>query len=84
MPVRKRSDWVSHIDRVIRSQRYTWLAEGLGGEPLEQALVEITADIMHICQREGISWEMLLAKGAAQFEQEEAEVSGLAVAGGRR
>ncbi len=68
-----RADWSRHIDQVIRSRRYTWLAEGLGGEPLEPALVNITTDIMHICQREGVDWEALLRKSRANFEREEDE-----------
>ena len=75
MSVRNRSDWANHIDRVIRSQHYTWLGEGLGGEPLERALVDIMADIMHICARQGMSWEQLLARSRAQFEREEAAVA---------
>jgi hypothetical protein len=75
MSVRNRNDWSTHVDRVIRSQHYTWLGEGLGGEPLERALADITADMMHICAREGISWETLLQRGQAQFEQEEATSS---------
>lgn len=73
MSVRNRTEWSAHIDRVIRSQHYTWLAEGLGGEPLETALVDIMADMMHICQREGISWETLVERGQAQFAHEEAD-----------
>ena len=34
---------------------------------------DIMADMMHICQREGISWETLVEKGQVQFAQEEAE-----------
>lgn len=78
MSLRKYGDWSRHIDRVIRSQHYTWLGEGLGGEPLERALEEIIADMMHICQREGISWEALLDRGATQFEQEAAAAPALA------
>jgi hypothetical protein len=50
----------------------------LGGEPLGRALEEIIADMMHICQREGISWETLLERGATQFEQEEEAAPALA------
>lgn len=74
MSVRNRADWSTHVDRVIRSQHYTWLGEGLSGEPLERALADIAADMMHICAREGISWESLLERGHAQFEREEADI----------
>jgi hypothetical protein len=67
----RRADWSRHIDQIIRSRHYTWIAEGLGGEPLETALVDITTDLMHICCREGISWEYVLSEAARQYEQEE-------------
>lgn len=70
----RRADWSRHIDQIIRSRHYTWIGEGLGGEPLETALVDITTDLMHICRREGISWEYVLSEAARQFEQEEDEL----------
>lgn len=70
-----RRGWSRHIDQVIRSQHYTWLAEGLSGKPLEQALLNITADMMHICKRQGISWDRLVAESQAQFEHEEQPVN---------
>ena len=75
MPVRNRSDWSRHIEGVIRSQHYTRLGEGLGGEPFEQALANITTDIMHICQRQGIPWDVLLDRSQAQYEQEESQAA---------
>jgi hypothetical protein len=48
-----RADWFRHIEQVLRSKHYTWIAEGLGRAPLEEALVTITADLMHICHRAG-------------------------------
>ena len=71
MSVRNRTDWARHVDQIIRSQHYTWLAEGLGGDPPEKALVDITTDIMHICKREGISWVTLVEQSQAQFDEEE-------------
>jgi hypothetical protein len=75
MSARSRTRWDRHVDQVIRSQHYTWLGEGLAGEPLGAALTDIMADIMHICARQGMSWEQLLARSRAQFEREEAEVA---------
>jgi hypothetical protein len=75
MSVRTRSNWSRHIDQVIRSQHYTWLGEGLGGAPPEEALVDIATDMRHICERQGISWEALLEKSRKQFEQEEFQSS---------
>ena len=67
----RRSHWSRHIDQILRSRHYTWLAEGLAGAPLEQALTEITADIMHMCQCAGIPWETVLEKGGELFSHEE-------------
>jgi len=75
MSARNRARWDRHVEQVIRSQHYTWLGEGLAGEPLSEALTDIMSDIMHICARQGMSWEQLLARSRAQFEREEAEVS---------
>ncbi len=66
-----RRNWSDNVDDVIRSKHYTWMGMGLGGEPLEEAMQALTADIMHLCQRRGISWEHLVEKSLAQFEQEE-------------
>ena len=70
-----RQDWDRHIDQVIRSQHYTRLAEGLAGKPPAEALTDIVTDIMHICARQGMSWETLVIRSRAQFEREEAQVS---------
>lgn len=75
MSAQNRVGWDRHVDQVIRSQHYTWLAEGLGGAPLPEALTDIVADIMHICARQGMSWEDLESRSRAQFEREEAQVS---------
>ena len=75
MSLRNREEWSRHINQVIRSQHYTWLAEGLGGQPVPFALSQIMTDVMHICAREGIRFDSLLARSRAQFEQEECEVS---------
>ena len=75
MSARNRVRWDRHVEQVIRSQHYTWLGEGLAGEPLTEALTDIMSDIMHICARQGMSWEDLLTRSRAQFEREEAQVS---------
>jgi hypothetical protein len=73
MSGRNREGWERHVDQVIRSQHYTWIAEGLGGVPLPVALCDIVADIMHICQRQGMSWDDLVQRGRAQYEREAAQ-----------
>jgi hypothetical protein len=72
MALAHRAHWDRHVDQIIRSQHYTWLGEGLAGEQPATALTSILADIMHICAREGISWDTLVARSRAQFEYEEA------------
>lgn len=75
MSVHNREGWDRHIDQIIRSQHYTWLAEGLGGQPPSEALTDIVTDIMHICARQGMSWEHLVTRSRSQFEREEAQVA---------
>lgn len=74
MSARSRVRWDRHVDQVIRSQHYTRLGEGLAGEPLAEALTDMLADIMHICARQGLAWDTLLARGRSQFEREEAQI----------
>lgn len=74
MSVRDRAGWKNHIQQIVRSQHYTWIGEGLGGEPLAEALTDMMADIMHICASQGISWEDLVARSREQFDREEMEV----------
>jgi hypothetical protein len=73
MSDRNRAGWKNHIEQIIRSQHYTWIGEGLGGEPLAEALTDMMADIMHICAHQGMSWDQLVTRSRAQFEREEAE-----------
>ena len=68
-----RENWSRHIDQILRSKHYTWIAEGLGGAPLEAALIAITADVMHMCNRAGMSWEELAAESQRLCDHEEAE-----------
>jgi hypothetical protein len=75
MSIRNRDSWDRHVDQIIRSQHYTWLAEGLGGQPVSVALTDVVTDIMHICARQGMSWENLVTRSRAQFDREEAHVS---------
>lgn len=71
MSNRIRDNWSHDIDEVIRSRHYTWLGLGLGGESIEEAMTSMMTDIMHICQREDLPFEQVLANGRAQFEREE-------------
>ena len=71
MSVRNRINWAHHIDQIIRTQHYTRLAEGLAGEPPEEVVVEIVADLMHLCKRQGISWQALVEQSLALYEREE-------------
>ena len=71
MSRRTRTHWSQHIDQIVRSRHYTWLAEGLGGAPTEEALVEIMTDIRHICRREGILLDDVLERSAALCHEEE-------------
>jgi len=70
-----REGWDRHVDQVVRSQHYTWLGEGLAGQPLSGALTDIVTDIMHICVRQGLSWDTLVTRSRAQFEREEAQLA---------
>ncbi len=69
-----RADWFRHIEQILRSKHYTWIAEGLGGAPVDEALVAITTDLMHICHRAGLSWEELAARSQQLCEREEADL----------
>ena len=71
MVAETRLHWSRHIDQMIRSNRYNRIGEGLAGAPLDEALVEITTDVMHLCKREGIEWESVLKRAQALYEREE-------------
>jgi hypothetical protein len=71
MPQQFRHNWYRKIADVIRSRRYTWLGQGLGGAPIDEAMVSLTTDVMHICKRQGIDIGWLLEQSKAKFEQEE-------------
>ncbi len=69
-----RENWIDNIDDVIRSRHYTWIPRGLGGEPVDEAMVWLVTDIMHICERAGADWEDVLQRGRARFRQERTEL----------
>jgi hypothetical protein len=71
MVAHSRTQWSRHIDQILRSNRYNRIGEGLAGAPLEEALVEIAADLMHICKRENLRWEQVLQKAGSLYEREE-------------
>lgn len=68
-----RSEWTKHVEQVLRSRHYTWLPEGLAGEPVDVAMTYLTTDIMHICRRAGIDWEDVLAAARERFQREESQ-----------
>jgi hypothetical protein len=68
-----RRNWLAHVEKVIRSRHYAWIAEARDGDPIEDVMVDLLADVMHICQRTGIPWEELVRRSRLQYEAEEAE-----------
>jgi hypothetical protein len=70
----KREDWLNGVDDVIRSRHDTWISQGLGGVPVDEAMSWLVADIMHICRRAGVDWEDVLKQGRSRFQQEEIEL----------
>jgi hypothetical protein len=71
MPQEFRRNWFRKVADVIRSRHYTWLGQGLGGAPVDEAMVTLTADVMHVCKRQGIDINWLIEQSKAKFEQEE-------------
>ncbi|MEO8493853.1 MAG: hypothetical protein ABI614_02200 [Planctomycetota bacterium] len=71
MPNQLRRNWYRKIADVIRSRHYTWLGLGLGGAPVDEAMVTLTADVMHVCKQQGIDINWLIEQSKAKFEQEE-------------
>lgn len=72
-----RTHWKEHIDDVVRSRHYTWLPEGLGGQPVDVAMSCLVTDILHVCRRTGTPWEKVLAEATARFAEEEKELESL-------
>lgn len=71
MPQQFRRNWYRKIADVIRSRHYTWLGLGLGGAPVDVAMVTLTTDVMHVCKQQGIDINWLMEQSKAKFEQEE-------------
>ncbi len=69
-----RSNWLDHVQNVLRSRHYTWLPEGLGGEPVDVAMTYLVTDVMHVCKQAGVSFEDVLRASRQQYEQEERDV----------
>jgi hypothetical protein len=72
-----RSEWLKHVEQVLRSRHYTWLPEGLAGEPVDLAMTYLTTDIMHVCRRAGIDWEEVLDAARERFRLEESQADEL-------
>ncbi|APZ95261.1 hypothetical protein [Fuerstiella marisgermanici] len=72
MPV-DREHWLDDVDDVIRSRHYTWIPEGLGGEPPKTAMAWVLTDVMHICSRAGIDFDEVMQTAAERFVTEERE-----------
>jgi hypothetical protein len=66
-----RDHWMEDVENVIRSRHYSWLPEGLGGEPVDVAMTYLLTDIRHICRRTGASFETVLEQSRKQFLAEE-------------
>ena len=68
-----RDHWLDHIRDVIRSRHYTWLPEGLGGEPVDVAMTCLLTDILHVCKRSNVDFNEILEASRQRFIEEEAE-----------
>ena len=66
-----RQNWAPHVNRILRSRHYTWIGDGLAGHKVEHALTRILVDAMHMCQRENLDWDSVLADSKCQFLEEE-------------
>ncbi len=67
--------WVRRIDEIIRSRHYTWIAEGLGGNEVPEAVHQLLTDTMHLSRRAGLNWDEVYAAARQQFEREEREAA---------
>ncbi len=52
-----RKHWLYHVKEIVRSRHYTWLPEGLGGEPVEEAITCLATDVMHVCKLAGVPFD---------------------------
>ncbi len=73
-----RRKWMHHAEEVIRSRHYTWLPQGLGGEPVEVAMTYLLTDIMHVCKLAETSFEDVLQASRRKFHEEELQAAGKA------
>ncbi len=69
-----RSNWLDHVQSVLRSRHYTWLPEGLGGEDVDVAMTYLVTDIMHVCKLAGVPFDEVLQRSRQQYEREEREL----------
>lgn len=72
-----RHNWSKHVERIVRSRHYTWIGEGLGGDQPADAIVQIIADSMHICEKEGLDFDELVEQGRRQFAEEEQHIGAM-------
>lgn len=66
----QRNNWARHVEGIIRSRHYTWIGDGLAGQDVPDAMSQIMTDVMHICRREGIALDELLAESRRRAESE--------------
>jgi hypothetical protein len=71
-----RQNWATHVNRILRSGHYTWIGDGLAGHKVEHALTRILVDAMHMCRRENLDWDSVLADSMCQFLEEEEQAAG--------
>lgn len=69
-----RSHWFEHVRDIVRSRHYTWMAEGLGGAPIDVAMRQLLTDIHHVCDMADIPFDDVLAESREQYENEQAEL----------
>lgn len=69
-----RSQWLQHLQDVLRSRHYTWLPEGLGGESVEVAMSYLLTDIRHICKMSDVSFDDVLTESRQRYVREESRV----------
>lgn len=65
--------WGRRIEEVMRSRHYTWIAEGLGGGEVAEAVPQLLADTMHLAHRAGLNWDEVYEAARQQFEREKRE-----------
>ena len=63
--------WVRQIEEIIRSRHYTWIAEGLGGNEVPEAVRQLLVNTMRLAHHAGLDWNDMYAAARQQFECEE-------------